>query len=73
MNSNTCNNLGDTERTQDLVWGAQHTHRRTSAAVLVAGQMRVGHVHLTLHEVVPLRNTNRSYAWLVRSAVASHS
>ena len=34
---------------------------------------RVGHVHLPLNEVVPLRNTNRSYAWLVRAAVASHS
>ena len=36
-------------------------------------KLRVGHVHLTLNEVVPLRNTNRSYAWLVRAAVASHS
>ena len=35
-------------------------------------KLRVGHVHLTLNEVVPLRNTNRSYVWLVRAAVASH-
>ena len=25
-------------------------------------KLRVGHVHFTLNEVVPLRNTNRSYA-----------
>ena len=36
-------------------------------------KLRVGHVHLTVNEVVPLRNTNRFYAWLVRAAVASHS
>ena len=36
-------------------------------------KLRVGHVHLTLNEVIPLRNTNRSYAWLVRAAVARHS
>ena len=38
-------------------------------------RLRVGHVHLTLNEVVPLRNTNGSYAWLVRAgwlATASH-
>ena len=34
---------------------------------------RVGNVHLTHNEVVPLRNTNRSYAWLVGAAVARHS
>ena len=40
---------------------------------LYQAKLRVGHVHLTPNEVVPLRNTNRSYAWLVRAAVGSHS
>ena len=31
-------------------------------------KLRVGHVHLTLDEVVPLCNTNRCYTWLVRAA-----
>ena len=36
-------------------------------------KLRVGHVHLTLNEVVPLCSTNRCYTWLASAAVASHS
>ena len=36
-------------------------------------RLRVGHVHLTPNEAVPLCNTNSCYTWLVRAAVASHS
>ena len=48
-------------------------HPYESLPMDVAAKLRVGHVHLTLNEVVPLRNTNGSYAWLVRAEVASHN
>ena len=36
-------------------------------------KLRVGHVHLTRNEAVPLGNTNGCYTWLVTAAVASRS